>query len=199
MIQACPDDQICGYGGGPYSWHPELLEEHLFWISYLGSFFHDIGVQELLIGPDWDDAEAFDKAIYASEDWPVFTVTLASGPRIDIVYRTIPDDIAIDLVFHDPAATRPRTVASTQDGAGQVLSWDQAAAADAANTGPCQARQLLLLLPLIDLEELPQNAIDLLADSLTQCTAVEQPHLVAELLIARQDSTRMMQEAMPDV
>lgn len=184
MIQACPDDEISGYGGGPYSWHPEYLDEHLFWISYLGAFFSETGVQELLIGPDWEAAEGFGEAIFEAEDWPVFTVSLPSGRRVDVIYRTLPGDMAIDIVLHDPTATRPRTVASTEDCAGQVLSWAEAVSIDEPNAGFGQDRQLLLLLPVIDLEELPQNAADVIADILEQFTAVEEPRRTAEQLIA---------------
>ncbi|MEV6071950.1 hypothetical protein AB0L82_35880 [Nocardia sp. NPDC052001] len=184
MIQACPDDEISGYIGGPYSWHPEYLDEHLFWISYLGAFFHDIGVQELLIGPDWEAAEAFDRAVFDAEDWPAFTVSLPSGRRVDVVYRTIPDDTAIDLVLHDPTAPGPRTVASTEDVAGQVLSWSEVVSIEEAHAGSNRGFHLLLLLPIIDLEELPQNAVDVIAELLEKFTTVDEPRRTAERLLA---------------
>ncbi|NKY89355.1 hypothetical protein [Nocardia veterana] len=184
MIDACPDEEISGYGGGPYSWHPEYLDEPLFWISYLGAFFRDPELEELLFGPDWDAAAAFDEALWAAEDWPAFTVSLPSGRRVDVVYRTIPGDLAIDLVLHDPAEGRSRTVASTEDAAGQVLSWSEVVSAAESNDGFGRERQLLLLLPVIDLDDLPPEATAVLAEALTQCTAVDEPRRTAEQLIA---------------
>lgn len=51
-------------------------------------------------------------------------------------------------------------------------------------TEPWQGRHLLLLLPLIDREDLPHDTIEILGAALAQCTTVEQPHRIAELLLA---------------
>jgi hypothetical protein len=175
-------DRIPGWPGGPYGWHPEFLDEHLFWISHLASFFHDPAVQELLLGPDDRAAGEFAAAVDDLPHWPLFVVTLEDDRRVYLCYCTLPDDRGIHFLVHDPRSSRTITASSTEDGLSRYLSWPELLPPH-GNVGDRAAR-LLLLLPILDVEDLPSDAAATLSTALAELTAIEKPDELATRLLA---------------
>ncbi|MFD5086887.1 hypothetical protein ACFWOG_30150 [Kitasatospora sp. NPDC058406] len=183
--------QIPGYDGGPYTPHPELLDEHLFWLAHLASCAHLEEAQELLFGPDYEAGEEFYRQVWDRADWPLFTVPLTAGHRFHVVYRTFDGDRGTDYLIHHPDWERAELLAQ-DDGhfMGPALSWPElAAAADngipGGSTDDPHAR-LLLLLPALGDHAVPGRAVARLAAALHARTTVEDPDRLAALLLTEQ-------------
>lgn len=183
--------QVPGYEGGPFSHHPEFFEDHLFWISHLGMFIdsHEIGA--LLLGPDDDASREFLQRVFAQEDWPLFVIPLGDGGRVYIVYRTLEDDVGIDVLAWHPDDPQAELVASSESSASPTapkLSW--AELAGAAHNGPPggstsdPAERLLLLFPALETGDHPAGAEAAVAAALSASTAVDDPDALAALLVA---------------
>ncbi|WP_233510363.1 hypothetical protein [Actinomadura craniellae] len=189
-----PPVQIPGYDGGPFGHRPELLEEHLFWLGHLGRCVDGEEAQELLFGADDEAAGDFQHRLWERADWPVFTVPLAGGHRLHVVYRTFEDDEGIDFLLHHPGWERAELIAQ-DDGhfMGPGLSWTElVAAADGALPGGTVTdphARLLLLLPAFGDDAVPGDAADRLAAALRARTGVEAPERLAVALLEDQGQT----------
>ncbi|MFJ8072694.1 hypothetical protein ACIQ7Q_01810 [Streptomyces sp. NPDC096176] len=180
--------RIAGYDGGPLTHRPELLDERLFWLGHLSSCAHDEEAEELLFGPDLDAAGDFHRTLHERADWPVFTVPLTVGHRVHVVYRTFEDDPGIDFLVHHPDWERAELLA-VDDGhfMGPALSWPElTAAADnglpgGSTTDP--SARLLLLLPALGDDDLPDDAVERLRSALQALVGVEDPEAVAAALL----------------
>lgn len=183
--------RLPGYDGGPLSHRPELLEEHLFWLGHLSSCVHSDETGELLWGADHDAAGDFQERLWTRADWPSFTVPLADGHRLHVVYRTFADDTGIDYLLHHPDWDQAELLAQ-DDGhsMGPGLSWPELVAA-AQNTTPGGSTadphaRLLLLLPATGDAEVPDDAVARLAAALRARTGVEDPERLAAALLEEQ-------------
>ncbi|MFE9802878.1 hypothetical protein ACFYP6_29090 [Streptomyces goshikiensis] len=183
--------EIPGYGGHPLVHQPELLEEPLFWLGHLYSCAHDEDVEELLFGADYEAAEVFHRELLERAKWPVFTVPLAAGHLLHIVYRTWKDDPGVDYLLHHPSWERALLLAK-DDGhfMGPALSWPELfSAADNGLPGGSTAdphRRLLLLLPVLGDDRIPDRATHRLGAALSAVTAVEAPKELAAALVEGQ-------------
>ncbi len=182
MAQIRQADEIPGLpGDGPYSWHPEFLNDHLFWLSHLAAFFDDSAVDRLLLGPDYEAAWEYRDAINALPDWPLFMVPLEDGRRVYLCYCTMPDDIGITFYIHDPRNFRTVRATDAERGQDGYLYWPELL--DLSDTDGRAAR-LLLLLPMLEFEDLPADAAAILSAALTELTAVDEPDELAATLLA---------------
>lgn len=186
--------RIPGYDGGPLTHRPELLDEHLFWLGHLYSCAQSEEGEEdeeLLFGADYDAAGDFHSRLHERADWPAFTVPLAAGHRLHIVYRTFEDDPGTDYLLHHPDWDRAELLAMNEGHfIGPALSWPElVAAADnglpGGSTTDPDAR-LLLLLPALGDDDIPDDAADRLASALRALTGVEDPELLAAALLEGQ-------------
>ncbi|MFD7754698.1 hypothetical protein [Streptomyces sp. NPDC059757] len=98
--------EIPGYDGRPLVHQPELLEEHLFWLGHLYSCAHDEDTEELLFGADYEAAEVYHRELLERAEWPVFTIPLAAGHLLHVVYRAWKDDPGVDYLLHHPSWER---------------------------------------------------------------------------------------------
>ncbi|WP_245984009.1 hypothetical protein [Streptomyces tateyamensis] len=186
----CPT-RIPGYDGGPFTPHPEFLDEHLFWLAHLGSCARREEAQELLFGPDYEACEEFYHRVWDRADWPIFTVPLAGSHLIHVVYRTFEGDRGIDYLLHHLDWEHAEHLAQ-DDGhfMGPALSWPELTAA--AGTGipggatDAPHARLLLMLPALGDDTLPDDGSDRLAAALRARTAVDDPDRLAALLLSEQ-------------
>ncbi|MET9294889.1 hypothetical protein [Streptomyces sp. NPDC003077] len=183
--------EIPGYASGPLTHEPELLTSPLFWLGHLYPVAGSEETEELLFGADDDAAEEFHRRLTEREDWPVFTVPLAAGHRLHVVYRNLRDDPGVDYLLYHPAWERALLLARN-DGhfMGPALSWPELSAASGnglpgGSTTDPRAR-LLLLLPAMGDDGLPDDAVPHLADALT---SAEEPHDLAVALAEDQGPT----------
>lgn len=122
------------------------------------------GAGGLFFGPgyDWAAHRSFQRSLWRRADWPAYTIPLASGCRIHVVYRTVQDEAAIDYLVYDPEWGRAALIAR-DDGhfMGPGLSWpDLVAAADNGLPGGTTTdphARLLLLLPAFGDADIPQQ------------------------------------------
>jgi hypothetical protein len=160
--------RIPGYHDGPFGRRPELLEERLFWMSHLYSWSG--GGRLFGAGYDWAEHRSFQQRLWQRGDWPAFTMALAGGHRIHVVYRTVQDEEGVDHLVHHPDWERAELIAR-DDGhfMGPGLSWpDLITAADNGLPGGTTDphTRLLLLLPALGDDGLPPDAVHRLAAAL---------------------------------
>ncbi|MFC7331505.1 hypothetical protein [Marinactinospora rubrisoli] len=183
--------RLPGYHGGPFARRPGLLADPLFWPGHLASCVRDAAAEELLFGPEHLRAghHDFHLRLWQRGDWPVFTVPLAAGHRLHVVYRTIPEDSGIDYVVHHPDWDRAELIARVDGNfMGPGLSWPElAAAADAPGDGATGSHaRLLLLLPALGDDAVPADAARRVAAALAARTAVAAPERLATVLLDHQ-------------
>ncbi|NGO78913.1 hypothetical protein G6045_25110 [Streptomyces sp. YC504] len=183
--------RIPGYDGGLHTHQPQLLDEPLFWLGHLTSCADSEGAAELLYGADYDATEEFGRRLWERAEWPTFTVPLAADHRLHVVYRTFKDEAGVDYLLHHPGWDRAELLAQ-DDGhfMGPGLSWPELVTAafsamPGGSTDDPHAR-LLLLLPALGDDDIPDDAVHRLAAALEHLTAVEDPEALAELLLDSQ-------------
>src|SRR5438445_3444614 len=115
-----------GYDGGPYTHRPDWLAEPMFWLAHLYSCVQSEQAEELFFGADYEAAVRVYSSIHEAADWPVFTLPVASGHRIHVVYRTSQDDPGTDYLLHHPDWERA-----------EVLAQDEGHFMGAASSGRC--------------------------------------------------------------
>ncbi|MFJ3929311.1 MULTISPECIES: hypothetical protein [unclassified Streptomyces] len=183
--------EIPGYDGPPLAHQPELLEEPLFWLGHLYPCSLDEDAEELLFGADYEAAEVFHRELRERAEWPVFTIPLAAGHLLHVVYRAWKDDPGVDYLLHHPGWERALLLAK-DDGhfTGPALSWPELfSAADNGLPGGSTAdphRRLLLLLPALGDDNIPDDAEHRLTAALSALTAVEDPGELAAALVEGQ-------------
>lgn len=184
-------DRIPGYDGGPLTHEAGFLDEPLFWLGHISSCVHSEGAAELLFGADYDAAVEFQRRLWEQANWPTFTIPLASDHRLHIVYRTLTGEAGTDYLLHHPDWEEAEHLAQ-DDGhfMGPGLSWPElVAAADNAlpsgSTTDPHAR-LLLLLPALGDDALPDDAVDRLTAALRACAGVEDPEALGVALLDAQ-------------
>ncbi|MGW4504857.1 hypothetical protein ACWENO_09435 [Streptomyces sp. NPDC004436] len=187
-------DRIPGYDGGPLTHEVQLLDEPLFWLGHLSSCAQSEGVDELLLGADYDAADEFQQRLWEQAKWPTFTIPLAGDHRLHVVYRTFADDAGTDYLLHHPDWKKAELVAQ-DDGhfMGPALSWPELVAAvdnslPGGSTTDPHAR-LLLLFPALGDDELPDDAVDRVAAALRACTGVENPEALGTALLDAQGAS----------
>ncbi|MGW7486506.1 hypothetical protein [Streptomyces sp. NPDC054786] len=186
--------EIPGYACGPLTPEPELLKSALFWPGHLYSIAQREETEELLFGADHDAAEEFHRQLTERANWPVFTIPLGAEHRLHVVYRTDNDDPGVDYLLHHPAWERALLLAR-DDGhfMGPAMSWSELiSAADNGLAGGSTTdphARLLLLLPAMGDDDLPDSAMPRLAAALDARTSAEAPHDLAAALVEDQGST----------
>ncbi|MEH0639386.1 hypothetical protein QBA35_40235 [Streptomyces bottropensis] len=164
-------DRIPGCDGGALTDQAGLLDVPLFWLGHLYSCAQSEEAEELLFGADYDAADDFQRRLGECAEWPTFTVPLADDHRLHIVVRTCVDDTGTDYLLHHPDWDRAELL-TRDDGhfMGPGLSWTElVGAADNALPGGSTTdphARLLLLLPALGDDELPDDAVDRLAVAL---------------------------------
>ncbi|MFF3288089.1 hypothetical protein [Streptomyces sp. NPDC003023] len=184
--------RIPGYDGGPLTHRPELLDERLFWLGHLVSCAQSSEeAAESLLGADHDAACEFQHVLHQRADWPAFTVPLTGGHRLYVVLRTFEDDSGTDYLLHHPDWDRAEHLAQ-DDGhfMGPALSWPELAAAvdnglaGGSTTDP-DAR-LLLLLPALGDNDVPDVAVERLTSALRALVGADDPEAAAAALLESQ-------------
>ncbi|MCX5396769.1 hypothetical protein [Streptomyces sp. NBC_00102] len=185
---------IPGYESDALTHPTDLLDDTLFWLGHLHSCPAGEETEELLLGADEEAALAYHEQLWRYADWPTFTVPLAGGHRIHIVYRTFEDDPGVDYLLHQPSWDQAEYLASDEGHfMGPGLSWPElVAAADnglpGGSTTDPHAR-LLLLFPAFGDEDVPEDAAVRLTAALRARTGVDDPQALAVALLDDQGPT----------
>jgi hypothetical protein len=182
---------IPGYEGGPFTNRPQLLDNPLFWEGHLHNYAQDELAEELLHGEDDSDAATLFNSLLTGPEWPVFTVPLADGHRLHVVYRAFEEDEGVDYLVHHPTWDKAELI-TADEGCfrGPGLSWPELiGAADngipGGSTDDPDAR-LLLLIPALGDTALPTDATPRLTTALATRTQAADPEGLAAALLETQ-------------
>lgn len=192
--------RIPGYHDGPFDRCPGLLAERMFWMEHLSSW--GSGTWRRLFGPEsaWADRQTYKQQLWQRTAWPTFTIPVAAGHRLHVIYRTPsdyhahPDEAGVDYLIHHPDWDRAELLAR-DDGhwIGPGLSWPELVAA--ANNGlpggttKDPHTRLLLLLPACGDAALPQDAVDRLAAALRTRLGMQAAETLAPAMLEGQGWT----------
>lgn len=189
-VELLPPD-IPGYEGGPYSHQPDLLHEPLFFLAHLYSCVHSEEAEEALFGADYEAAAEFQRGLIEAAEWPVFSLPLANGHWLSVVYRAFEDESGVDYLVHHPDWPVAEQIAGDEGHfSGPGLSWAELRAAawngiGGGSTDDPLAR-LLLLFPALCDDDVPEDAAEAVAGALAALTRVADPRRAAEHLVADQ-------------
>ncbi|MFD7868160.1 hypothetical protein [Streptomyces sp. NPDC057682] len=179
------------HDAGGFAHRPDLLDEPLFWWQHLSACLRE-GIPRSWLGPrDPRVARAFSRGLWAGADRPVFTVPLAGGLRLHVVYQNDDKDAAVDYLIHHPAWAQAEPLArDAGHWRGPGLSWDElAGAADnglPGGTTTDPGLRMLLLLPALGDHEPPSRAGERLAVVLRDRLGVPEPGRLAAAVLRRQ-------------
>ncbi|MGW8989119.1 hypothetical protein ACWGRF_04205 [Streptomyces zhihengii] len=187
-----PPTRIPGYDGGPLHHQPDLLGEHLFWLGHLHSYYSESEEAEEFVGDaDEQEAGALQSRLLGGNTRPTFMVPLAGDHRLYVVYRAFAEDEGIDYLLHHPSWDAAERLAQ-DDGhfMGPGLSWSELIAAvdnglPGGSTTDPHAR-LLLLMPALGDDALPDSAVERLTAALRARTRVKAPEQLAAVLLEDQ-------------
>ncbi|MFF8279915.1 hypothetical protein ACF05T_28055 [Streptomyces lateritius] len=184
---------IDGFENDPLVPGEELLALPGFWAAYLLWMCQTEGDDPNLawFGVDEADTDAASDALHDEEQWPVFRIPFSGGHTAVVLGCNFPDDPGTEYFIAHPEWGRHGYLA-TIDGhqAGPGLSWRElthiARTPDLDAPGVhAEHARLLLLLPAVGDENLPDEAVEILGDALTRAgvPAGEAPKLAQALLV----------------
>ncbi|MGW7025812.1 hypothetical protein ACWGFX_01205 [Streptomyces xanthophaeus] len=175
---------------GPFAHRPELLEEELFWWAHLSACLR--GTPRSWLGPyDPIASRAFGRRLWTADDRPVFTVPVAGGLRLHVVYENADEVVGVHYAVHHPDWEEAELLAR-DDGhwRGPGLSWPElVGVADNGLPGGTTTdpdTRLLLLLPALGDTDLPAGAAQRLAACLRDRLGAREPGRLAVALLRRQ-------------
>ncbi|MFD5030143.1 hypothetical protein ACFWM0_06935 [Streptomyces sp. NPDC058405] len=159
---------IEGYDEGPLGAGESLVVRPGFWSNYLLAICAGgTGVERP--GPEWfgedgADVDALSEILMDPECWPVFRVPASQGPGVVVVHRNLVGDYGIDFLLIPAGQSSAQRIASWEgELSGSGLTWqDLLGIAD--NPAPTadgvedSATRLLLILPLLNVPDLPERA-----------------------------------------
>lgn len=183
---------IDGFENAPLVVGEDLLALPGFWAAYLMwlSQTEEYDPELTSFGVDGADADAACDALGDEDQWPVFRIPFAGGHTAVVLAYNFPDDLGTGYFITHPEWSRHghlATVGGHQAGPG--LSWRElthiARTPDLNAPGVhAEHARLLLLLPALGDQDMPEGAADMLGDALAQAgvPAALASHLAEALL-----------------
>ncbi|MEU8496269.1 hypothetical protein AB0C86_06010 [Streptomyces lavendulae] len=175
----------------PFAHRPELLREKPFWRGHLSACLRD-GIPRSWLGPHDPIAHrAFWRRLWAAGDRPVFTVPVADGLSLHVLYENAGEDAGVHYLISHPDWEHAEFLAR-DDGhrRGPGLSWPELiGAADNGLPGGTTTdpdTRLLLLLPALGDADLPAEAGRRLAACLRSRLGAAEPGRLAAAVLRRQ-------------
>ncbi|MFD8549578.1 hypothetical protein [Streptomyces sp. NPDC059649] len=167
---------IPGFENAPLVAGEELLALPGFWAAYLMwlSATAEYDPVPEWFGVDGADADAAYEALVDEDRWPVFRIPFAGGHTAVVLGYNLPDDPGTEYFITHPAWGRHgqlATLGGHQTGPG--LSWRElthlARTPDRSAPGVhAEHARLLLLLPTLGDQDMPENAAAVLGDALAK-------------------------------
>ncbi|MEU7115822.1 hypothetical protein [Streptomyces sp. NPDC046182] len=167
---------IEGYDHGPLDAGEPLSARPGFWSNYLSEIcVGGAGTERPVpewFGEDGADVDALSEVLFDPERWPVFRVPGADGSGFVVVFRNLPGEYGIDFVLTRPVGDCVRQTATWEGEPRTELTWAElvriadSPARDAEGVADPAAR-LLLLLPLLNGLDVPEEASERLSAALT--------------------------------
>ncbi|MCX4436218.1 MULTISPECIES: hypothetical protein [Streptomyces] len=183
---------IEGFENAPVVAGEELLTLPGFWAAYLMwlSETEEYDPVPEWFGVDGADADAAFDVLHDEDQWPVFRIPFAGGHTAMVLGCNIPEDPGTEYFITHPEWGRHGRLASLGGHqAGPGLSWRElhhiARTPDLDAPGVhAEYARLLLLLPTLGDQDMPEDAADVLGDALARVglPATQAPSLAEALL-----------------
>ncbi|MEV6967873.1 hypothetical protein AB0M47_22460 [Hamadaea sp. NPDC051192] len=131
------------------------------------------------------DTDVMLTQLSAPGGWPVFTVKLASGHHLHLVWRNLAEDAGWDYLMAPAVLTDSIPLAMLEGHfRGPGLTWPELViVANQGTTALDRAQRLLLALPALGDIDLPEEAVAIVVDAVTAVGAVRHQLEVAEELL----------------
>ncbi|MEW2331701.1 hypothetical protein AB0880_28350 [Micromonospora chersina] len=156
-----------------------------FWLHYLSGPLGAHRESEVAFEVQATDFDAMCALLNDPERWPVVSVRLDGEVWLRIVYRNIEEDEGLDFVEERPG--RPAKVVASIEGHGftSAMTWAELLAAAALpDEHLTWAQRLILMLPMLGPQELPEDAEEVMHRTLDRIGATNRSALVGGLLDA---------------
>ncbi|MEV4199693.1 hypothetical protein [Micromonospora globbae] len=156
-----------------------------FWWHYLSGPLGAYPQSETAFEVPAADYHAMAAVLDDPERWPVISVRLDGDTWLRIVYRNIEDGAGLDFVEQRPG--RPAEVVTSVEGHGftSAMTWAELLAAAALPDEQLTwAQRLILMLPMLGPQELPEDAEEIVRRALEGIGARNRSALAAALLDA---------------
>ncbi|UUN29667.1 hypothetical protein [Streptomyces sp. FIT100] len=168
---------IEGYDDGPLGAGESLLARPGSWSNYLSEICAGRANARRPVpewfGEDGADVDALSEILFDPERWPVLRVPGADGSGVVVVFRNLDGDYGTDFLLIHPGRSYAEQIASWEgELSGTGLTWQELVPI-ADNPAPEAdgidepAARLLLLLPLLNDLEVPEEASARLSATLT--------------------------------
>ncbi|MEU2619437.1 hypothetical protein ABZ642_14955 [Streptomyces sp. NPDC007157] len=168
---------IEGYDYGPLEAGESMLACPGFWSNYLSEICAGGATAERPVpewfGEDGADVDALSETLFDPERWPVLRVPGADGSGVVVVFRNLVGDYGIDFLLIDPSPSYAQQIVSWEgELPGSGLTWRELvrmadSPAPEADGVVEPAARFLLLLPLLNDLEVPEEASARLSAALT--------------------------------
>jgi hypothetical protein len=162
-----------------------LVEYPAFWLHYLSG---PLGVHreaEAAFEVQVADYRAMRTVLNDLERWPVVSVRLDGELWLRIVYRNVEEEQGLDFVEERPG--QPAKVVTSVEGHGftSATTWAELLAAAALpDERLAWAQRLILMLPMLGQQELPEDAEEVMHGALDGIGATNRAALATALLEA---------------
>lgn len=206
MASAGTDLPLDGFSGylfqGPYTEHPEFLDDEVFWLYHLSRSpfvwsYAEKAQEDFLLKPHEEACDEFHQRLLRDAEWTAFPVPLKSGSSLHIVYSPMEEShVCVGYHLSHPGWDQTETLAylyGNYDGY-PALSWPELAAAAGSGVpgGSTEDphKRLILLWPAMGDDAIPEQAAATLSAALSACTSVPDPDRLARLFVAAQKCAR---------
>ncbi|MEV7129175.1 hypothetical protein [Streptomyces sp. NPDC093260] len=169
---------IEGYDDGPLEAGESLLARPGFWSNHLLGICGAGAKAERPVpewfGEDGADVDAMSESLFDPGRWPVFRVLGADGSGVVVVFRNLIGDYGVDFLLIRPGGSCAERIASWEgEFSGSGLTWRELVRIAGSSAGEAggvdePAARLLLLLPLLDDLEVPEEAPERIGAALTE-------------------------------
>ncbi|MCZ7427799.1 MULTISPECIES: hypothetical protein [Micromonospora] len=156
-----------------------------FWLHFLSGPLGAHRESEAAFGVQAADYDAMCDVLNDPERWPAVSVRLDGEVWLRIVYRNLEDEAGLDFVEDRPG--RPAKVVASVEGHGftSAMTWAELLAAAALpDERLTWAQRLILMLPMLGPQELPEDAGNVMHRALDEIGAANRSALVEVLLDA---------------
>lgn len=154
-----------------------------FWLHYLSGPLGAHRESEAAFEVQAADYNAMCGVLNDPERWPVVSVGLDGDVWLRIVYRNFEEDEGLDFVEERPG--RPAKLVASIEGHGSAMTWAELlAAAELPDERLTWAQRLILMLPMLGPQELPEDAEEVMNRALDGIGATNRSALIGGLLDA---------------
>ncbi|MEU8329863.1 hypothetical protein [Micromonospora sp. NPDC048839] len=162
-----------------------VVRHPAFWLHYLSGPLGAHREAEIAFAVQAADHRAMWAILNDPEHWPVVSVRLDGEAWLRIVYRNVEDEQGLDFVEEWPGRSAEVVASVEGHGFSSALTWAELLAAAALpDERLTWAQRLILMLPMLGPQEMPEDAPEVVHRALDGIGATNRSALVGGLLDA---------------